>query len=55
MRWGMEGAIDLLLRALLKLRTSFSSAREPPMRKERLLRASWWLLLALVLLSVDIK
>ncbi len=32
---GIEGAIDLLLRVLLKFLTSFYSANEPPILNER--------------------
>jgi hypothetical protein len=50
--WGWEGAMDRLLRCLLKLRTSFSSASDPPILKD-LLGLPWWLLCPrLVLLSI---
>jgi hypothetical protein len=36
MRCGWEGAIDRLFRGLLKLRTSFSYASDPPILKDLL-------------------
>ena len=41
MRWGWEGVMDLLFLVRLKLLTSFSSAREPPILKERLRVPVW--------------
>jgi hypothetical protein len=49
----MEGAIDLLFRDLLKLRTSFSSASEPPILKDRLALLASWVLFAFDLYMFD--
>lgn len=49
----MEGAIDLLFRDLLKLRTSFSYASDPPIRNDRLALVASWVLLALDLYMLD--
>lgn len=46
--------MDLLLRCLLKLRTSFSSARDDPILKD-LLRLPWWLLRNRFCLLIIIK
>lgn len=35
-RWGMDGAMDLLLRVLLKFFTSFYYAKDPPILNDRL-------------------
>jgi hypothetical protein len=53
-RWGWEGAMERLLRGLLKLRTSFYSASDPPIRKDRL-ALPWWLLWPRLLLLSIIK
>ncbi len=46
MRWGWEGAMDLLFLGLLKFLTSFSSARDPPILNDRFMD-DWYMLLPL--------
>jgi hypothetical protein len=46
MRWGWDGAMDLLFRGLLKFLTSFYSANEPPILKD-LFIDDWYMLLPL--------